>query len=251
MDTASYLDHLRQDTARFASVLSDAADGGHFHAPVPTCPEWTVRQLVEHVGGIYRWSTALVADSIVVETWRAKMPIAYPAGDGDVVPWFGDSVKAMLDAFSAAPPDRRVWGWGADPHVRFWPRRMWHETVVHGTDLDLALGRQPAIDMATAVDGVDEFLTNLPCTARWGAPLDRLRGEKERMVLRASDSGDTWRIKFEPTGFWWDRGGEPADTTVTGTAADIYLLVQGRARPGVVVTGNVALLQRWNDALDF
>ena len=70
-------------------------------------------------------------------------------------------------------------------------------------------------------------------------------------MFRATDTGDTWRVRLDPSGFWWDRGGEPADATVTATAADLYLLVQGRRRPQAVVSGRTELLDRWNDALDF
>ncbi len=251
MDTAEHLTRLRDQAASFSSALTEAVASGHIGSTVPTCPEWTVRQLAEHVGGIYRWSTRLVAESIVVETWRSKMAIEHPTNDDEVVAWFSDSATAMITAFSAAPTDRRVWVWGADPHARFWPRRMLHETVVHQADLQWTLGREPVIDAATAVDGMDEFLTNLPHTARWGAPLDRLRGDREKIVFRAADTGDTWRVRLDPTGFWWDRGGEPADATVTATAADLYLLVQGRHRPAAVVSGRAELLERWNVALDF
>jgi uncharacterized protein (TIGR03083 family) len=250
MDTAEHVERLVGEANSFASALADLSveDLG---ATVVTCSDWTLRQLVEHVGGIYRWCTRLVADSIVVETWRREMDLAYPTGDGEVVAWYADSIGPMIDAFSTAPADRRVWVWGADPHARFWSRRMLHETAVHRADLLWSIGHEPVIETAVAVDGIDEFLTNLPCTARWGAPVDRLRGDGETMVVRASDTEDSWRTRFDPTGLWWDRGGEPGDAVVTGTAADLYLMLQGRKRPSVTVTGRDDLVQRWRDALAF
>ena len=251
MDTTEHIARLRHEAERFAGALGEVAAAGRLGTTVLTCPDWTIRELAEHTAGLYRWSTRLVADSIVVETWRSQMPIEYPAGDDEVAPWFTAGIAAMIDAFSAAPLDRRVWAWGADPQARFWPRRMLHETVVHFADLLVTVGRELDIDIAIAVDGVDEFLTNLPCTTRWGAPVDRLRGAGETMVLQPSDTTDRWRVRFDPTGFWWDRGCEPADATVSGTTADLYLFLQGRQRPSITITGQSEIVERWTAALDF
>ena len=36
------------------------ADRAGLRAPVPTCPGWTVRDLVAHQGMVHRWAAALV-----------------------------------------------------------------------------------------------------------------------------------------------------------------------------------------------
>lgn len=251
MDTGSHLHHLGAEARGFADDLTAAAAAGQLGSRVATCPEWTVRQLAEHVGGIFRWSTRLVADGVGVETWRSEMPIVYPADDAEVVAWFGASIDPMLDAFGAAPPMAPVWVWGTDPHARFWPRRMLHEALVHRADLAATVGLDRPIDADLATDGIDEFLTNLPATARWGAPLDRLRGAGETLSLRATDVPRCWRVRFEPTGWWWDRSDASTDADVAGSVADLYLNLQGRARPGLTVTGAVAVVDRWRSALDF
>ncbi len=251
MDTSEHLLRLDAEARRFATTLTDAAASGRLAERVPTCPEWSVRNLAEHVGGIYRWATRLVADGIVVETWRSEVAIAYPASDDDVAPWFDAGLDPLLDALGTAPPDRPVFVWGADPHARFWTRRLHHETLVHGVDLALAVGAPIVIDVDAAVDGIDEFLTNLPSTARWGAPLDRLRGEGETLTLRATDAPNAWRLRFEPTGCWWDRSGAASDATVRGTAADLDLFLQGRSRPAMAIDGDRAVVERFRSAVDF
>ena len=52
-----------------------------------TCPDWTVRDLVSHVGGLHRWSTELVASGIVAETWRSSLPLDYPDGAAPLEAW--------------------------------------------------------------------------------------------------------------------------------------------------------------------
>jgi hypothetical protein len=129
---------------------------------------------------------------------------------------------------------------------------MLHETLVHRFDLDTAGGGEvQAIPTVLAIDGIDEFLTNLPGTARWGAPLDRLRGEGQTLAVVADDSDARWRIRFEPTGWWWDRADGPADADLTGPVADLYLALQGRDRPAVRRSGDGGILDRWRSALDF
>ncbi len=38
--------------------------------PVPTCPLWTVRDLVVHLGGVHRWATDIVARGLLAESDR-------------------------------------------------------------------------------------------------------------------------------------------------------------------------------------
>lgn len=251
MDTAEHIDRLRAGAERFAELLAGAAVDAQWRTTVVTCPGWSIRDLAEHTGGLYRWTTRLVAESMVVENWRSQMDIAYPTTDDEVSPWFLEGIGPMIDAFTAAPPDRRVWVWGVDPHARFWARRMLQETVVHCTDLTLTLGLPTEIPSDVAVDGIDEFLTNLPATARWGARLDVLRADGERLVLRAIDTGDTWRLRFQPTGMWWDRGSDGANVTVSGSAAELLLWVQGRQVATVEITGQTELADRYLAVLSF
>jgi hypothetical protein len=168
----------------------------------------------------------------------------------------------------AADPDARMWAWGPDNHVRFWSRRMLHETAVHRVDAELSLGVEPHIDPAVAADGIDEFLENLPRSRP-------LRGNGEQLQLVATDQPDHWTITRQPTTFTWTHRHpgrqahpdprtpdprtpdqpcpEPAPaptTTVTvhATTTDLYLFLWGRrppTDPRLVVTGDPALLTHW------
>ena len=46
---------------REAETLVDLASGSHFDLPVPTCPGWTVSDVLGHVGGAHRWCLSVVA----------------------------------------------------------------------------------------------------------------------------------------------------------------------------------------------
>ena len=42
-------------------TLAELAAGADLTRPVPTCPDWTMRQLITHVGRAHRWAAAIVA----------------------------------------------------------------------------------------------------------------------------------------------------------------------------------------------
>ena len=51
MDTSAYLKAVVEQTSTFA----DWVDGRDAATPVPTCPKWTLADLVDHVGATSAW----------------------------------------------------------------------------------------------------------------------------------------------------------------------------------------------------
>jgi uncharacterized protein (TIGR03083 family) len=247
--TTGHIEQLRAEADRFVVSLADA----DLDATVVTCPDWTVRDLVRHVGGLHRWSTELVSDGIVAETWRSSLPIVYPDEAAPIAVWRDWLVAGAAEAchtFLAAEPTRPVWAWGADQHARYWPRRMLFETAVHRIDLEVTLGAAPDLPVEVAAEGIDEQLENLPFVGRWNPKVAQLRGVGETIAFVASDSG-SWRVRLDPAGWWWDRAAGDDDVTAAGTALELLLLVLGRPAPGISVSGDRALLDRWLAATAF
>jgi len=244
MNGSEHLAALEADAAR----LIDLVAGADPTVPVPTCPGWTVADVVEHVGVLYRWSAAHVATGAPARLRPADLDLGLT--DGGATPeWLADGVGPMLATFAYADPELRVWGWGGDRHARFWPRRMLYETVVHRTDASFALGVEPVIDADVAVEGVDELLSNLPHAAYFAPGIAELRGDDERIALHADDTGATWLIRLVPAGYAWDWSGGPADVTLHGTAADVLLAIYRRRdvhdERRFARDGDVALLDRF------
>ncbi len=146
---------------------------------------------MDHVGTLYRWSAAHVATSARARISPATLDLGQP--DERVTPgWLADGVAPMLGTFRSADPDERVWGWGADRHARFWPRRMLFETVIHRADTAFALGVEPDIEPAVAADGIDELLCQPAARgvlrarhrrAPRGGRAHRAAGHRRRLVL--------------------------------------------------------------------
>jgi uncharacterized protein (TIGR03083 family) len=259
LTTADHIELLGAEADRFAASLA----GADLDATVVTCPDWTVRDLVSHVGGLHRWSSALVAGGIVAETWRSSLPLEYPDRQASLDArreWLVAGGAQACRTFASAEPAAPVWAWGADQHGRFWPRRMLFETGIHRLDLDLTLGRTADLPAHVAVEGIDEQLENLPFVARWNAEVGRLRGRGETLGFAARDADASWRVRLEPDGWWWDRGSGPtpdadaadaADVVAEATALDLLLVMVGRPIPDLAVRGDRALLDRWLAATAF
>ncbi|MEV7176510.1 maleylpyruvate isomerase family mycothiol-dependent enzyme [Kitasatospora sp. NPDC093679] len=244
------IDHraaVAAETARFAAAL----DGADFATPVPSCPGWTLADLVRHAGSVHRWFSVLLHGRIQEPPRSRDVDLQLPAGDDGWADWLAGSAAVAADAFRATDPDAPMWAWGADRHARFWARRMLFETLVHRVDAELALGVRPEVDRTLAADGVDEFLTNLPFAGLFAPGVAELRADDRTIRFRATDGDESWLVRLRPDGFGLDPaddGSAPADATVRGAAADLLLLVYGRPSLGadaVAREGDAELLAHW------
>jgi uncharacterized protein (TIGR03083 family) len=181
--------------------------------------------LAGHVGFLYRWSAYHVQTQAKVRVPPAE--IDQPP-DRDVVAWVAEGVAPMLETFRTHDPDDRVWGWGADRHARFWPRRVLFETVIHRADAELGRGVSPGIDADLAVDGIDELFANFAHAGYFAPGLAELRGGGESLGLVAVDAGESWRLRLVDAGYAWDWGAAAKTAAVRGAASDLLLLVYGR-----------------------
>ena len=247
--------HDRHVTAAEAEIAAFAAalEGADWSAPVPTCPEWSIADLARHTGTIQRWAEALVRTGTRERIVPRKLGVVRPEAPEDLPEWIAEGGRLLGRTLRDHDPDEPVWAWGPDPHVRFWSRRIVHETAVHRADLEFALGREPVIDAAVADDGIGELLTNLPSAAPFSPGIERLRGDGDVLVFAARDSGARWTVRFRPDGYDWardDDGGagiEP-DAAVTADVVDLYLFLHRRRAPGdprVEVSGDRALVAHW------
>ena len=223
MNREDHCDALEVDAARLIELVTDADRTG----AVPTCPGWTVADVVDHVGTLYRWSAAHVATNARARISPSTLDLG-PPDDRSTPEWLAEGVAPMIGTFRSADPDERVWGWGADRHARFWPRRMLFETVIHRADAAFALGADVEIEPAVAADGIDELLCNLPHAAYFAPGIAELRGEDERIALRATDGDSSWSIRLVPAGYAWDWSTSDADVAIRAHTADLLLLLYGR-----------------------
>ena len=212
-------------------------------APVPTCPDWSVLDLVAHQGMVHRWAAALVRgerpDDRAVEGYEESGRAA-----GDPLAWLTAGAAELASAIADAPDDLEtlIFLNDAPPARGFWARRQCHETTMHAVDaLAASLGRAPRpgevwIDPELAGDGIDELLGGFLTR-----PRSRLRcDENALLVVRPDDLDDWWEVDLGPrpavvtrrlAGPAADRPPDEADWELTGGAVELYLRLWNRLDP--------------------
>jgi uncharacterized protein (TIGR03083 family) len=237
-------DHL----AAIVDSFAQAVDGADLTRAVPTCPEWTLRDLVTHMGQIHRWVEVIVRERLQERSRSGRD--AEPGAD--VAAWLREGGDALVAALRNADPDEPVWAWGADQHVRFWSRRQLHETAIHQADALIALERPVQIATLVAADGIDELLDIMPSAAYFAPKVAELRGDGETIHIHATDTPDVdgigeWLITLQPGGFSYTHGHAKGDVAVRGAISDLELLMYNRAPLDArfEVFGDAALFERW------
>ncbi|MET9760460.1 maleylpyruvate isomerase family mycothiol-dependent enzyme [Streptomyces sp. NPDC006372] len=247
LTSADHRTAVAAETARFVAVVQDA----DLATAVPGCPGWTLADLVKHTGSVQRWFSVLLRARVQEPPRTRDVDLRLPDHEDGYADWLAESATVAADAFAATDPDLPMWAWGDDQHARFWARRMLFETLLHRADAELALGLRPVIDRPVALDGIDEFLVNLPFAAFFAPEVANLRGPGRAIRFRATDGDDTWVVRLRPDGFGLDPdhpAEADADATVQGTAADLLLLVYGRLpyqAEALAHEGDEHLLAHW------
>ncbi|MEW2414688.1 maleylpyruvate isomerase family mycothiol-dependent enzyme [Streptomyces sp. NPDC046866] len=251
MNPAEHGAAVAAETERFVSVVK-AAD---LSTPVPTCPGWTLADLTRHTGSVHRWFSELLRLRIQQPPTSRDVELRLPAHSEGYPDWLAESAAEAAAVFAATDLEAPMWAWGVDQHARFWVRRMLFETLVHRADAELALGLPPHIDRALAVDGIDEFLTNLPFASSFAPRTARLRAPHRTIRFSSADADRDWLVGLRPDGFALvadDAEHRTADTetdaTVLGAAADLLLLLYGRLdrrSDAFQLLGDQGLLAHW------
>jgi uncharacterized protein (TIGR03083 family) len=245
--TVDHRTEVAAETARFVEVVKDA----DLATAVPSCPGWTLADLVKHTGSVQRWFSVLLRARIQEPPRKREVDLRLPDQEDGYADWLAESATVAAGAFAATDPDVPMWAWGADQYARFWARRMLFETLLHRADAELALGLRPGIDRPVAMDGIDEFLVNLPFAGFFAPKVANLRGPDKTIRFRATDGDEAWVVRLRPDGFGLDTAhptSAAADASVQGTAADLLLLVYGRLTweaETLAHEGDEDLLARW------
>ena len=255
ISTDRLLTEVEASTGKLAAIISGCDPG----LAVPTCPDWTLRQLGTHVGRVHRWAGEIVssrtAEGISMKDAPDGRPPADASGQAD---WLLAGARRLTDAIRTAGTDR-VWAFGSLAPATFWARRQAHETMVHRADAELAAGRSVAFDPELAADAIDEWLT-IMAGPRYGRPDARAtalpagasmhvaattpnqRGTGSREWLITQSGGVV--VMAGPAG----ADGPAADVTVTGSPEQVLLTLLRRLAPeaaDITVSGDPALLTRW------
>ena len=246
-----YLDALTVQSALFAEALR----GADLRQPVPTCPDWTLYQLAEHVGQAHRVVTELITNRVTAPPNPAEFALAAAPEDADKLgSWLIDGATDLVGAIRAAGPQTPVWTWFEDQRVGVWARREAHETAVHRADAELALGREFDLEPDLAADAISEWLDALssPQLVEFRPEFAELRGEGQILHLHSTDPGlgeaGEWIVRRTPSGPVWEHGHTKGAVAVRGAVVDLLLVLLRRVpidQAPIEVLGDPAMLAHW------
>jgi uncharacterized protein (TIGR03083 family) len=231
-----------EEGERFGVLAQQLAAGrtptqGGLAVPVPWIPAWTARELVEHLGTVHRWATAIVraGHADFPPRGTSTLPRAEALQD-----WYATGLTELVATLRTTPPDAPAWHMSpAAPKVAAsWCRRQAHELVVHRMDLEAAAGVPHAsIDRELAADGVDELLSVI--VPRW-AHTEPLASADVTVGVTATDTADTWSITVRRGVVAVERErSDAADARLRAPAAQLLLHLWGRPAT-VLVEGDPA-----------
>ncbi|HTS97903.1 MAG TPA: maleylpyruvate isomerase family mycothiol-dependent enzyme [Streptosporangiaceae bacterium] len=240
-------------------TLAGLVQGADLTRPVPTCPDWTLRQLATHVGRAHRWAAQIASTrSAEFIPFREVPDGRFPDDPAQHAPWLRTGAGRVIGAVRAAGSDP-VWAFTGLRPASFWARRMAHETAVHRADAEIAAGREPGFEPDLAADAIDEWLSFLSGPLG-GDPDPRLDVLPEGAVLHvhATDDGldgaGEWLVRREGSQVTVQPGHAKGDVVVRGPAGRLLLVLLRRLPaddPQVQVLGDPALLAGWLAATPF
>ncbi|GAA1239298.1 maleylpyruvate isomerase family mycothiol-dependent enzyme [Kitasatospora nipponensis] len=214
MDTTlDFPDLLRWIDDRSTAFRAAIAAAPDLDVTVPTCPEWTLIDLAQHLGeGRRAWAATVAAGPDATAKAAPLGEATAPREREALLEWLAGSTRLLLDALRQAGPDRGCWAWWGKSQSPLTcaavARRQLHEIAVHTYDAQLTVGAPQPLPEQVALDGVEEFLTTV-CTTTEAWP------HAPAVADYHVTEGRSWRNSLSADGARLDRlpapGTGPAD----------------------------------------
>lgn len=229
MTTLEFPHLLRLIDERSAAFRAAIAAAPDLDAQVPTCPDWTLRDLANHIGmGRFAWGATVAAGPEATGKVTPDGVPAMPQDREELVAWLAASARALLDALGQVDAERYCWAPWTDSQSPSTcgavARHQVQEIAVHTYDAQLTIGAPEPLPEDVAVDGVEEFLlTCVATTFPWPhepALLDYVVGDR------------AWRMRFDDQGAdiarWPSDDHAGADLVGRASASDLVLSFYAR-----------------------
>jgi uncharacterized protein (TIGR03083 family) len=269
-------DRFCDEIVNQTGLLREVVAGADLSATVPTAPDWTLADLLRHIGGNLRALEQAVRTGVpVIEPGREVPGHAGPGGDDPAAldAWLSSAAGAAAATLRSAGPDVEAQMWNIRWPTAAWTRRAAQDITVHRADAAGTVGAGYTVDGDLAVDAVDEFLDLLSGLAAAeaagaagdgdGASGDRAeaagaagQGAAGTVHLHATDAGPglpaEWLVTLDLPAFRWRHAHEKATVAVRAPLADLLRVVTRRLPPdaeGVEVLGDRAVLDAWLERL--
>ncbi|MER5636928.1 maleylpyruvate isomerase N-terminal domain-containing protein [Kitasatospora sp. NPDC002227] len=230
--TLEFSDLLRLIDDRSTAFRAAVAAAPSLDLPVPTCPGWTLYDLVQHIGeGRRRWAATVAAGPDATARTPAQGDVVAPREREAALAWLAGSTELLLAALREAGPDQgcfTAWGNTQTPHTAGGvARHQVQEIAVHTYDAQLTVGESAVLPLEVGLDGVEEnlFIASYSTSAWPHKPT--------AFDLHATE-GRSWRLTVDGDGARTTRlpapGEDPdaAGFSVHGTASELVLWLYNR-----------------------
>lgn len=209
-ETPAFADLLTLIEDRSAVLRESVTGAPGLDARVPSCPDWSLRDLVEHLTRVHRfWAAAVAAGP-------SEHPPALAEADdtlsADLLTRSAAATQELVAALRAEGPGKGCWTWwdrsGVPMTSDAVARHQVQEAAVHAFDAQLAAGTPQPVPAVVALDGIAEFIAVSHGTAGpWPY-------ETARIGLHAAE-GESWLLDLKPPG-------SPAPDSQPETVADLH-----------------------------
>lgn len=232
--TLEFPDLLQLIDERSTAFRAAVAAISSLDVQVPSCPEWTLFDLVQHLGeGRRSWAATVAAGPDARAKSAPDGAQTAPREREALLAWLAASTQQLLDALREAGPDRGCWTWwGTSQSPQTCgavARHQLQQIAVHTYDAQLTLGAPQPLPDKVALDGVDEFLsTCCATTAAWP--------HESATVDYHATEGRSWRLWLSTDGARTASLPTPAageapkapDASARGKAGELVLALYGR-----------------------
>jgi uncharacterized protein (TIGR03083 family) len=216
MEINEYIVGLDRDSAAFV----DACALGGLTTLVPSCPGWTVADLLWHLTEVHDFWRTVVTEQL--SDWHVYKQPPRPVDEG-LVGMYHRGRGNLLRALAETDPAMPVWTWADDKTAGFVIRRMAQETSMHLWDATDAAGVVNPMEATLASDGIDEFLSHFLPNAAGDA--NAVGGT---VHLHCGDVPGEWTVREADDGFVVAREHSKGDCAIRGVASDILLALWRR-----------------------
>lgn len=241
---------LLEQTRAFGDLVRSADPA----TPVPTCGDWTLKQLFRHVGRGNRWAAQIISERRHQPLDPRDVRDGRPPEDADAaVDWLNRGAQLVIDAVDRVGTER-VWTFNGPRPAGWWLRRRLHEVAVHRIDAALAVGAPTDLPAELAADSLSEWIELVTVDTTRAPAIDR----GQTIHLHATDEqlGPTgeWSIVHDDDGLWWSHSHGKGDVALRGPVNALLLATVRRKtadEAGLEVFGDSAVWDRWLDRTPF
>lgn len=245
---ADYVAAIRGD----AQLLASCAETGDLNAPVAACPDWDLRALVMHTGGVHRWATAAIENGAAPTVLDGPKPELTATGD-ELGAWMRDGASALAAVLAVTPLDAATWHpFPYEQKAWVWSRRQAMETMVHRWDAQAAVSAATTsgtpFDPSLAIIGLGEYFEML---------LPRALGRNQTAAPEVSlhvhctdadlpSGAGEWVVWGEDGEYRMEAVHRKGDAALRGNASDLLLVMMGRADIATVdMVGDPSAVDAW------